>query len=69
MSFWKNVFSLDMRSLALWRFALGVCLILDVAYRLKDGVVFYTDDGQFAPRSIAPRLITRHYRCRSNRAM
>ena len=56
-SYWRNAVSLDRRSLAAWRVALGLMVVLDVLYRFKDGLEFYTDDGVL-PRSLAMSLIS-----------
>ncbi len=47
----KKSFSFDLRSLALYRFLLGLIVIADVIYRLQDLTNFYTDVG-LVPRSI-----------------
>ena len=47
----KKSFSFDLRSLALYRFLLGVIVVSDVIYRLEDLTNFYTDVG-LVPRSI-----------------
>jgi hypothetical protein len=47
----KETFSFDYRSLALYRFLLGLIVVADVIYRLPDVVNFYTDVG-LIPRSI-----------------
>lgn len=47
-----DVFSLDVHSLAVFRFLLGLFLIVDLSERLRTLVLFYTDSGVF-PRSTA----------------
>ena len=47
----KETLSLDYRSLALYRFFLGIIVMVDVIYRLPNVVNFYTDVG-LIPRSI-----------------
>jgi hypothetical protein len=47
-----NCFSLDRRSLALWRIAIGFSCVVDVIYRWADGLVFYTDAGTL-PRDVS----------------
>lgn len=47
----KKSFSFDLRSLALYRFLLGIIVVADVIYRLEDLTNFYTDVG-LVPRSI-----------------
>ena len=47
----KETLSLDYRSLALYRFFLGIIVIVDVLYRLPNVVNFYTDVG-LIPRSL-----------------
>ena len=42
---WREVFGIDLRSLALFRFALGSVLAVDMLNRLADVRVFYTDWG------------------------
>ncbi len=50
-SYIKESLSLDYRSLALYRFFLGIIVMVDVLYRLPDLSSFYTDTG------ILPRFI------------
>jgi hypothetical protein len=47
----KKTFSLDYRSLALYRFLIGFIIIVDSAYRMLDLTHFYTDVG-LVPRSL-----------------
>jgi predicted DCC family thiol-disulfide oxidoreductase YuxK/uncharacterized membrane protein YphA (DoxX/SURF4 family) len=47
----KKSFSFDLRSLAFYRFFLGLIVLADVIYRLEDLTNFYTDVG-LVPRSI-----------------
>lgn len=47
----KNTFALDLRSLALYRFLIGLVVMADVLYRWEDLAHFYTDFG-IIPRSI-----------------
>jgi hypothetical protein len=47
----KQSFSLDLRSLSLYRIFLGLIVIADVIYRLPDLRAFYTDEGVL-PRSV-----------------
>lgn len=47
----KKLFSIDGRSLALFRIALGIILLVDVIIRLGDLSVFYTDTGVM-PRAL-----------------
>lgn len=42
---WRTVFSVDLRSLALFRFALGLVLAVDMINRFADLSTFYTDWG------------------------
>jgi len=55
---WKERFNqisaIDPRSLALFRVIVGLLLVVDVATRLGDLTVMYTDDGMF------PRAVIRH---------
>lgn len=51
LSFLKKTFSLDDRSLALYRVLIGILVMADVIYRLEDITNFYTDVG-LVPRSI-----------------
>jgi predicted DCC family thiol-disulfide oxidoreductase YuxK len=41
----RSILSLDIRSLALFRIAIGTCLLFDLASRLPDIDAFYTDAG------------------------
>ncbi len=47
----KTTFSLDYRSLALYRFLMGLVVMCDVVYRWEDLTNFYTDAG-LVPRNI-----------------
>lgn len=47
----KNNFSLDYRSLALYRFCMGIIVMVDAIYRLPHLTDFYTDVG-LVPRSL-----------------
>ncbi|HXH31869.1 MAG TPA: DCC1-like thiol-disulfide oxidoreductase family protein [Bacteriovoracaceae bacterium] len=49
--FFKKTLSFDYRSLAFYRFLLGIIVMADVAYRWPDLTNFYTDVG-LVPRSI-----------------
>ncbi|MGE0526422.1 MAG: HTTM domain-containing protein [Bdellovibrionales bacterium] len=49
MSLWR-IFQLDLRALALTRILFGISLLLDIATRLPDFNLFYTDQGVL-PRS------------------
>jgi Vitamin K-dependent gamma-carboxylase len=42
---YREVFSLDIRSLALFRISLGLCLLSDLIWRLPFIADFYTDEG------------------------
>ena len=53
---WREVFSLDLRALALFRFALGSVLAVDMLNRLADVRAFYTDWGLF-PRAAVDTFI------------
>jgi hypothetical protein len=52
----KLFFGLDLRSLALFRIALALILLVDLADRAQDLTAHYTDDGVL-PRSITPIFI------------
>ena len=47
----RSILSLDLRSLALFRIAIGTCLLCDLVSRLPDIDVFYTDAG-ILPRDV-----------------
>jgi predicted DCC family thiol-disulfide oxidoreductase YuxK/uncharacterized membrane protein YphA (DoxX/SURF4 family) len=51
LSFLKKTFSFDFRSMALYRFLIGIIVMSDVIYRWEDLTNFYTDIG-LIPRSI-----------------
>ncbi len=51
LRFFKNTLSFDYRSLALYRFFIGLIVMADVVYRWEDLQNFYTDVG-LIPRSI-----------------
>jgi len=53
----RNLFAIDSRSLALFRVAIGVLLLADLAVRLPDLKAMYTDDGMFS-RALICRLAT-----------
>src|SRR5689334_19621469 len=63
-SFWrsklKEMFSTDLRSLALYRIGLGVVMLADLATRVMDLSVFYTDAG-LAPRSLVLSSLPKPY--------
>lgn len=50
MSWLRTTFSMELRSLAFFRMALGCLLLLDLALRALDMGTFYTDDGVLARR-------------------
>ncbi|MEZ5326084.1 MAG: HTTM domain-containing protein [Verrucomicrobiales bacterium] len=52
----SRVFSIDPRSLAFFRIAIGIVLLVDLAIRANDLSAMYTDDGMFSRT-----LICRHY--------
>ncbi len=51
LRFFKETLSLDYRSLAMYRFFMGLIVISDVVYRLPDLTNFYTDIG-LVPRAL-----------------
>jgi len=53
---WQNVFAIDLRSLALFRIALGLLLLTDLAVRATDLRVMYTDAGMFPRSEVAYRI-------------
>jgi hypothetical protein len=55
-SVWRRLFGLDARSLALFRIALGLYLVFDLASRLPLVGVFYTDEGVVPRAAIVPRM-------------
>lgn len=61
---WREVFSLDLRTLALFRFALGSTLAVDMFNRLVDVRAFYTDWGvmprDWAANSGGPLRLSLH---------
>ena len=48
----REIFGIDLRTLALFRILLGLFLILDLCLRARDLVAHYTDFG-IMPRSVA----------------
>ena len=52
----SNVFSIDLRSLALFRVCLGLLLLFDLIFRGFDLVDFYTDSGVL-PRALALKFL------------
>jgi len=50
MDWLRKMFSIDLRSLALFRIALAAVLLLDLSIRAMDMSAFYTDDGVLARR-------------------
>jgi hypothetical protein len=55
----RAVFTLDTRSLALFRIGLGVLVVLDALYRVSDSEIFYSDFG-VQPRSEIVKRFWRH---------
>jgi hypothetical protein len=53
----RDLFGLDLRSLALLRVLLAVLLLWDLGERLFDLRVFYTDDGVWPPELFARKLV------------
>jgi hypothetical protein len=53
---WRRVFSLDARSLALFRIALGLYVVVDLIRRLPLIGVFYTDEGVMPRGPIVARM-------------
>ena len=51
----RTVFAIDLRSLALFRIALGLTLLADLAFRSVDLEAFYTEDGAL-PTALAEQL-------------
>lgn len=51
LGFLRKTFAFDYRSMALYRFFLGVIVMADVVYRIEDITNFYTDIG-LVPRSL-----------------
>ncbi len=49
---WRQLFAIDLRSLALFRIALGVLILAGVALRMRNFHVFYTDEGVW-PAAVA----------------
>ena len=54
----RNLFAIDPRSLALFRIAMGVILLADLAVRATDLSVMYTDEGMFPRAEICRRFTT-----------
>jgi hypothetical protein len=52
---WLRGLTIDLRSLALFRMALGLCLLTDLLARVPQIRAFYTDDGVL-PRAVVIRL-------------
>ena len=53
--FWESLFGVDLRSLALLRIGVSLCLLHDLWDRFPDIVAFYTDAGAF-PREALYQL-------------
>lgn len=51
MRYLKNIFTLDLRALAVFRILLGICLMLDMISRFSMSVDFYSDFGTL-PRTV-----------------
>ena len=51
----RNLFSIDLRSLALFRIGIGALLLTDLAFRLTDLNAMYTDEGMFSRAEICRR--------------
>lgn len=54
----EKVVSLDLRSLAIFRIALGIVLVIDMIDRLKDVKLFYSDSGIPGIQNLVPNLFT-----------
>ena len=54
----RNLFAIDPRSLALFRIAMGLLLLADLAIRATDLNAMYTDDGMFSRAEICRRATT-----------
>ena len=52
---WRTVFGIDSRSLAVFRMAIAVLLLVDLAVRATDLRAMYTDDGMFSRAEICLR--------------
>lgn len=55
---WPERFGLDLRALALFRVLLGVILLVDLAARVGDIGVFYTDSGVLSRADLLDRVAT-----------
>ena len=55
---WPERFGLDLRALALFRILLGVILLVDLAARVGDIGVFYTDSGVLPRVDLLDRVAT-----------
>jgi hypothetical protein len=55
---WRNLFGIDPRSLAVFRMAMGLLLLAELAIRATDLNVMYTDDGMFPRAEICRRATT-----------
>jgi hypothetical protein len=47
----QRIFTLDLRSLALFRIGLGLMVVLDAAFRVVDAEIFYADSGLWPTQS------------------
>jgi hypothetical protein len=54
----RKLFGIDPRSLALFRIAMGLLLLADLAVRATDLNVMYTDDGMFPRAEVCRRFTT-----------
>ncbi len=57
----KDLFSLDLRALALMRVALGLILIFDLSIRFSDLIAFYSDDGVFPREAVIMLMNQKHF--------
>ena len=49
---WREIFAVDLRSLALFRMGLGLCVLVDLAMRAPDLVGLYGDAGAHARSAV-----------------
>lgn len=59
-TWWKDLFSLDVRSLALFRVALALLILADLCFRSSDLLTFYTDLGVM-PRAFLSEMRPDNY--------
>ena len=57
LSVLKDIFNIDLRSLALFRILVGVCLFVDIVYRIPFAYDFYSDQGVLPREALVTKFM------------